>query len=316
MFLLNTKAMRQSRRLVLSIISAGLLGLAAFPISAVAQDNYPPLGKKTIVWAYGPWGTGRVMTAMGKMLLEKIGYSVDMKLLDVGLSYQAMVSGKADIFSSAYLPGQQAYFNKYGPKLDILSMSYGPVPGGLVVPSYVPVNTIADLQNPKNAALFDGKIIGIDAGSGVMLQADRAIKEYGLKLELVPSSTAARNAAFKTAYDAKKPIIITGWCPDWMCALYNIKFLKDTKGIYSNESRDYHVVRKGFRTDSPRAAEFLARFTLTADQMSEALVWMEQDKIDEQKAAERFISKNTELIWYWIGDLAPGLAKPTSLAKD
>jgi glycine betaine/proline transport system substrate-binding protein len=309
MFFGKSKASRPSRRCLLSLACAGLLGL--LPLTATAQDAYPPLGKQSIVWAYGPWGTGRFVTAMGKMLLEKIGYTVDMKLLDVGLSYQAMVSGKADIFSSAYLPGQQAYFEKYGPQLDILSMSYGPVPGGLMVPSYVPFNTIADLQDPNNAALVGGKIIGIDAGSGVMLQADRAVKDYGLKLQLVASSTAARNAAFKAAYDAKKPIIITGWCPDALCSLYNVKFLKDTKGIYSSQSRDYHVVRKGFRTDSPRATEFLSRFSLTDDQMSEAMVWMEQDKIDEQKAAERFISENPQLVWYWIGDLAPDLTKPS-----
>lgn len=123
--------------------------------------------------------------------------------------YQALGTGKAGIFSSGYLPGRHQYLNAQAGKVEILSVSYGPVPGGLMVPAYVPASTIADLQKPEMQKLFGGKIVGIDAGSGVMAQAKKVVDQYGLNFELVPSSDAAMAASFKAAYEKKEPIIIT-----------------------------------------------------------------------------------------------------------
>jgi len=296
-----------------SLLMLLIVAVSPFGVSVAADQEVPPLGKKKIIWTHGPWGTGLVDTHIGEVMLKRIGYDVELKLVDVGLAYQALASGKAEIFSSAYLPGQYQYIKAQPGKIDILSVSYGPVPGGLMVPSYVPVTTIADLQKPEIQKLLGGKITGIDAGSGIMLQARKAIEQYGLNFELVPSSDAAMAAAFKAAYDKKEPIIVTGYCPHYLCALYDVKFLKDTKGIYSSTSQDYHLVRRGFRTDFPRATVFLSRYTLTSDKISTMLNWMETDKIKAEVAADRFMDANPELVWFWIGDLAEGMEKPASL---
>ncbi len=294
---------------VLGLVGA-MLGVAGLP-HALAQD-LPPLGQKKIIYTHGPWGSGLTVTHVGAAMLKRIGYDVELKLVDVGLAYQAMASGKAELFSSAYLPGQHQYLNAQAGKVEILSVSYGPVPGGLMVPAYVPASTIADLKKPDIQKMLSGKIIGIDAGAGIMVQAKKAIDQYGLNFELVPSSDAAMAAAFKAAYDKKEPIVITSYCPHYLCALYDVKFLEDDKGIYG-QSQDYHLVRKGFRTDFPRAAVFLARYTLTSDKISKMLQWMETEKIKPEVAAERFIKANPELVWFWIGDLAEGVEKPASL---
>ncbi|MSO92508.1 MAG: glycine betaine ABC transporter substrate-binding protein [Rhodospirillales bacterium] len=296
-------------RKTLLAVAALLTMLAAIPAGAAEP---PALGKKKIIWTHGPWASGLVVTYMGKFLLEKAGYEVEMKLLDTGLAYQAIGTGQAEIWSSAYLPGQDSYLNKHGDNLDILSVSYGPVPGGLAVPGYVAVNSIEELKKPDVRKMFGGKIIGIDAGSGVMAQAKKAIEQYGLDFELVASSGTAKDAAFKAAYDKKEPIIITSWCPHYLCALYSVKFLSDNKGIYK-DSQDYHIVRKGFRTDFPRATTLLARYTLTSEKVSQMLVWMENDKISAEQAAKRLMDQQPELVWYLLNDLGAGLTQPSNL---
>lgn len=293
----------------LALAGALLIGGAGY--TATAQEH-PPLGQKKIIYTHGPWGSGIVVTVIGQTMLKRLGYDVELKLVDTGLAYQALASGRAEIFSSAYLPGQHTYLNAQAGKVEILSTSYGPVPGGLMVPAYVPYNSIADLQKPEAEKLFGAKITGIDAGSGVMAQARKAIEQYGLKFELIASSDAAMAAAFKAAYEKKEPIIITSYCPHYLCALYDVKFLEDSKGIYGN-SQDYHVVRKGFRADFPRATAFLARYTMTSEKVSKMLQWMETEKIKPEAAAERFIQQNPQLVWFWIGDLTDGVEKPASL---
>src|SRR5260221_5762024 len=187
-------------------LSLALLVLSCGLSTAARADDYPPLGSPKIVYTHGTWAAGLVTTDVAVAMLKRLGYEVDAKLVDVGLAYQALASGKADIFSSAYLPGQQKYLNAQAGKVEILSVSYTPVPGGLMVPSYVPVNTIDELKKPDVQKMFDGKIVGIDAGAGIMVQAKKAISEYGLDFELVPSSDAAMASAFKAAYDKKQPI--------------------------------------------------------------------------------------------------------------
>lgn len=127
-------------------LAGAFLGAAGLP-HAFAQD-LPPLGQKKIIYTHGPWGSGLTVTHVGAAMLKRIGYDVELKLVDVGLAYQAMASGKAELFSSAYLPGQHQYLNAQAGKVEILSVSYGPVPGGLMVPAYVPASTIADLKKP------------------------------------------------------------------------------------------------------------------------------------------------------------------------
>jgi len=299
---------RRAHLLAILVMIAGSFSSAEAP----AQESPPPLGSKKIIWTHGPWGTGLTVTHIGQTMLTRIGYDVELKLVDVALAYQALASGKAEIFSSAYLPGQHQYLNAHPGKIDIHSVSYGPVPGGLMVPAYVPANSIADLKKPDIEKLFGAKIVGIDAGSGVMLQAKKAIDQYGLNFELVPTSDAAMAAAFKAAYDKKEPIVVTSYCPHYLCSLYDVKFLEDTKGIYLS-AQDYHLVRRGFRSDFPRAAAFLARFTVTSDKLSTMLKWMETDKIKAEAAADRFMKANPELVWFWIGDLVEGVEKPATL---
>lgn len=290
----------------LSLVAASMvLMLFSTAVPAKAQE-------KTITYVHGPWSQSLFVTHVGRLMLERLGYRVEMKLLDTALVYQALASGKADLFSSSYLPGQQAYFNRNPGKLDIISMSYGPTPGGLMVPAYVPVNSIEDLKKPEVKKMFGGKIIGIDAGAGVMRQTEAAIKKYDLDMELVPSSAVAMLATFKAAYDKKEPILIVHNCPHYVCALYSVKFLEDPKQAYG-AARDMHVARIGFRNDFPDAAKAIARITVFSDQLSEALVWMENEKIDAETAAKRFIERNPDLVWYWIGDLDKKAQIPESL---
>jgi glycine betaine/proline transport system substrate-binding protein len=302
---------RNLRRAARIAAAAALaLGLV-LPTAARAADP-PPLGKAAIAYAAPSWTSGRLFTELGRILLEKIGYKVEVKLLDTGVIYQSLATGKMDLFSIAWLPGQQSYFNKFGDSLEILSMSYGPVPGGLMVPAYLDANSIEDLKKPDVRKALGGKIVGIDAGSGLMLQTQKVLKEYGLDYELVTSSGAAMEASFKGAYQKQAPIVVTGWCPHYMCAAYKVKFLDDPKGVYG-DARDYHVVRKGFRTDFPRATLLLSRLNLLEEQMSKMLVWVETDKITPEQAAQRFLDANPVLVWYMIGDLGATMQKPAAL---
>src|SRR5579884_3221706 len=136
------------------MLAGAVAALALASAGAASAADPPPLGKAEIVYAHTTWSSGRVLYELGRRLLEKVGYKVTDKVLDTGIIYASLANGQVDLFSSSWLPGQQPYLNKYGDKVDILSASIVPVPGGLMVPSYVPVNTIADLAKDDVAKQF------------------------------------------------------------------------------------------------------------------------------------------------------------------
>lgn len=252
------------------------LGLSMALLAVPAQAAEFEIGETSITIGYTSWSSSTSITALGKLLLEDIGYTVELKQLDTGLIYQALSTGAVDTFFSAWMPGQQSYLNKLGDKIDIIGTASGPAPGGLVVPGYVDINSIEELKNPEVMASLGGKILGIDAGAGLMMQTKEVMAAYEIPAELVTSSGAAMAAAFKTAYEKNEPIVVTGWCPTPMCAKYNLKFLADPKNIYG-DARNWTVANSTFREDHPRAARFLARFTLFEKQMSRMLVWIDED---------------------------------------
>ncbi len=293
-------------RAVLAVFIA--LSATLFSIGASNAEEK----SKSITLFYQEWGTSVTISNVAKLMLEKIGYKVEMKLLDTGLIYQALGSGKGELFASSYLPGQQAYLNKLGDKLDIISTSYGPVPGGIGVPAYVNASSIEDLKDPKVLAELDNKVIGIDAGAGLMRLATKAIQEYGLSIQLVPSSEAGRTAAFRSAYERKKPIAIIHYCPHILCAKYDLKFLADPKHVFG-AARDVYIAREGFREQYPDAVKLLSRMTIFSDDISLMMDWMDTQKLTGEQAAQRYLDEHPEFVWYWMGDLKPGMEKPASL---
>src|SRR5688572_16820118 len=51
-------------------------------------------------------------------------------------------------------------------------------------------------------------ITGIDAGAGVMQATEKAIEEYGLDIELIPSSSSAMTAALGAAIENNEWIVV------------------------------------------------------------------------------------------------------------
>ena len=54
---------------------------------------------------------------------------------------------------------------------------------GLVVPTYVTINSLEELNAHKER--FGGEIVGIDAGTGLMRCSETALTDYGLDYKLL-----------------------------------------------------------------------------------------------------------------------------------
>ncbi|WP_027399371.1 glycine betaine ABC transporter substrate-binding protein [Anaerovorax odorimutans] len=259
-------------------------------------------GDKTITLGYVNWAEGIAMTNLAKAILEdKLGYDdVKLTMTDAAPLFTSLASGNTDAFLDAWLPvTHESYMKKYGDKVEDLGYNFENAKIGLVVPSYVDINSIEDLNSMKDE--FDGKIVGIDSGAGIMSASENAIKEYGLDYELMPGSGPTMTAALKKAIDNNEPIVVTGWQPHWMFAKWDLKFLDDPKGVYGEAEYIHTIARKGLSTDMPDVANFLSNFLMSSEELGDLMGEIENnsDK-DAVEVARDWMNAHEDLVNSWI----------------
>jgi glycine betaine/proline transport system substrate-binding protein len=158
------------------------------------------------------------------------------------------------------------------------------------------------------------EIIGIDPGAGIMKSTEKAIKDYGLTdWKLVEGSGAAMAAALDKAYKDKKPIIVTGWTPHWKFAKYELKYLKDPKGVFGGDEQIHTIVRNGLKADHPSAYALLDKFEWTPDDMAKVMVAIQEGKKPEAAAAE-WIEANKAKVDEWAKGIEKADGKKLKLA--
>src|SRR5258706_2304577 len=175
------------------------------------------------------WDDSVATSNVAAGIIEKrLGYPVQLVPVAAGVMWQGVARGDLDATVSAWLPVTQgAYWEQFKGKVTDLGANFPDAKIGLIVPASVPEKTVGDLEARK--ADFNGRIVGIDAGAGVMKKTDEAIKAYNLSLQLMPSSGSAMTAELARQMNANKAVVVTGWAPHWMFAKWKLKFLDDPK---------------------------------------------------------------------------------------
>ncbi len=257
--------------------------------------------KKITEIIYVEWSSEIATTAVVKEAIEShLDYKVKLTPVTAASMYEGIASGDGDAIVSAWLPTtHKHYMNKIKGKVEDLGPNLKGTKIGLVVPSYVKINSITELN--KNAEKFKGKIIGIDSGAGLMEKTEKALKVYGLtNFELIDGSEPAMTASLKDAIKNKEWIVVTGWTPHWKFAKWELKYLNDPKNIYGGEEYVKTLVRKGFKKEKPDLYKFFDKFNWTPSDMEQVLVWNQEKNSDPAENAKKWIKQNKQKVDSWF----------------
>lgn len=261
-----------------------------------AKDN-----KKEITMAYvDGWASGVAMTHVAQVILEQNGYKVNTKAAAVDLIYASMAQGDVDVFMEAWLPvTHKSKVAKFGDKLVSLNVNTDEARIGLVVPQYVTINTIAELNDVADK--FDGKIIGIERGAGITGKTDIAIKEYGLtNMEQLNSSGVAMLSELTKAIKENRWVVVAGWAPHWKFGRYDLKFLDDPKNIYGEAEHIETFARATYLEEDPWAVQFFKNFHLTKSEAGEILDFFNQKDSDRHEIAKNWVAKHQDIVNRWL----------------
>ena len=260
-----------------------------------------PVADKTAKLAYVNWAEGIAYTNLAKIVLEeKMGYQVKLTAADAGPAYTAVAKGDQDAFMETWLPVlHKDYIDKYKDDFIDLGHVYKGTQSGLVVPSYVTINKISELNSVKDK--FDGKITGIDAGAGVMKTTEEVIKQYGLDFKLVASSGAAMTAALKKAVENEEWIVVTGWRPHWKFGRWDLKFLEQDADKEVWGSGNIHIMgRKGLDSDKPELAQFLRNMMFTDAELSDLMIKVNESDKKVEEAVRDWMNDNEAIVNAWV----------------
>jgi len=75
-------------------------------------------------------------------------------------------------------------------------------------------------------------IVGIEPGAGMMSTTEDVIEEYGLALTLDATSEPVMVAELAKAIEAGEDVVVTGWAPHYMFAMFDLKILEERKTLY------------------------------------------------------------------------------------
>ncbi|MGI6497512.1 MAG: glycine betaine ABC transporter substrate-binding protein [Oscillospiraceae bacterium] len=261
-------------------------------------------GKETVKLAYVNWAEGIAMTNLAAVILEdKMGYEVDLTMADAAPVFTSLASGNTDVFLDVWLPvTHEAYMEKYGENIVDLGTVYENAFLGLVVPSYVEVNSIEELNDNKE--LFGGEIVGIDSGAGLMAATERAIEQYDLDFKLLTGSGPTMTAALRKAIDGNKPIVVTGWAPHWMFAKWDLKVLEDPNKIFGEAENIHKYSREGLEEDMPEVTAFLKKMKLTEDELGDLMGAIEDGSGEPLDIARSWMNSHEALVNEWLDEAA------------
>ena len=277
---------------IVTSFAASLIGCQSID-SSRSEEN-------TIKMVYVNWAEGIAMTNLAKVVLEdKMNYNVDLTMADVAPIFTSLASGDQDVFMDAWLPvTHESYMKEYGDELETIGTNFEGARIGLVVPEYMNIQSIDELNNWNSD--LEGQIIGIDSGAGIMSTTEAAIETYGLSLSLLPGSGPAMTASLETAISKELPIVVTGWEPHWKFARWDLKFLEDPKGVFGESETIYTIARNNFSKDMPEAAKFFENFSMSSQELGDLMGAIADSSEDPEVVAREWMSSHPKRIASWL----------------
>ncbi|MGW3094134.1 ABC transporter permease/substrate binding protein [Streptomyces sp. NPDC001102] len=240
-------------------------------LAPVRDSAAPAEARRAVNVAWFPWDEDIAVTYLWKNVLQRRGYRLNLKQMDVGPVYTGLASGDLDVTFDAWLPyAQKNYWDKSKDSLTDLGTWYRPTSLEVAVPAYVKgVKTYEDLKG--KADLFGGKIIGIEPGTGEMnLLKTKVLPGYGLDKEykVVDGSTPAMLAELKRAYARKQPVAVVLWSPHWAYSRYDLTKLQDGRKLFGEGNTIRTVANETFPGRYPQLTKWIKGFHMSEAELA------------------------------------------------
>ena len=284
------------------------LGLTAF-LTAGAVQAAEPDSCKTVRFSDVGWTDVTATTATASVILEALGYTPEIQVLSVPVTYTSLKSKDIDVFLGNWMPTQEADIKPYleDKSVESIATNLEGAKYTLAVPAYTyeaGVKDFADIAKFKDK--LDGKIYGIEAGNdGNRLILDMIDQDkFGLgDFELVESSEAGMLSAVQKAVGSKEDVVFLGWEPHPMNAKIDMKYLTGGDEVFGPNFGGATVhtnVRAGYTQECPNVGKLLTNLIFSLQMENEIMGSILDEGAEPKAAATEWLKAHPDAITPWL----------------
>ncbi len=283
-------------------LAAALIAATSISTAAFAAD---PDSCTTVRFSDVGWTDIQATTAVAGVILDALGYTPEVQVLSVPVTYQSLKNKDIDVFLGNWMPSMAADVQPFldDKSVESISLNLEGAGYGLVVPAYAAeggVKSLTDIGKFKDK--FDAKIYGIEPGNdGNRIVLDMiADPANGLDgFELVESSEAGMLAQAAKAIKNKEWIVFLGWTPHPIMGEMDIAYLDGMGDSGFGAAEVYTNVRAGYTAECPNAGQFIKNLSFTLSMENKIM-----DDIlkgtDPNEAGLAWLKANPDAITPWL----------------
>lgn len=193
----------------------------------------------------------RTTTSLITNVLKTMGFEVEQVFSPHQENFEKLKTGEVDMLSSAWLPSSHGiYKSNVEEVMPLIELGLHYEPYALWgVPDYVPeevVSEVMDLLKPEVVDKMIPKIQGINPSAGITRFSIKMMDEYGLSKAGYAFYTGNEDdcfRAFESAVANKEWVIVPLWKPQFLHYRYDIRELKEPKGLLGVVDRAVLLLR-------------------------------------------------------------------------
>ena len=255
------------------------------------------------------WTDITATTAAATTIFDALGYTTEVLVLSVPVTYTSMAEGDVDIFLGNWMPTMEADIAPYrdagtvdtvvinldGAKYTLATNAAGAALG---------IGSFEDIA--ANADALDSQIYGIEPGNDGnrlildMIEADA----FGLSgFEVVESSEQGMLAQVDRASSRDEPIVFLGWEPHPMNANFELTYLEggdDWFGPNLGGAEVFTNTRAGLVGECPNVGGLLGNMVFSLEMENEIMGAILNDGADPRDAAAAWLAANPEVWTVWL----------------
>jgi glycine betaine/proline transport system substrate-binding protein len=278
----------------------GALALAAAAAPALAQEACSPVRLSDVGWT-----DITATTSAAKQVLEALGYEVEVQVLAVPVTFEALANNDLDAFLGNWMPSQTAAIQPFldAGTIETLGVNLEGTKYNLAVPTYLHeqgLRTYEDL--PAFQEQLDGEIYGIEPGNEAntyligLTEAGGALEGF----EVVESSEQGMLAQVERAVADEEPVVFLGWAPHPMNANFEMSFLEGGEEFFGGEGQVYTVTRAGYAAECPNVAKLLDQMDFTLPMENEMMGLILDEGMDPDEAVKQWLTEHPETFDAWL----------------
>ncbi len=255
------------------------------------------------------WTDVTATTATLSVLLRNLGYTPQVTVLSVPVTYASMKNRDIDVFLGNWMPSMLADRKSYVAEgsVEVIRANLTGAKYTLAVPAYTyaqGLKSFADIH--RFAAPLEHSIYGIEPGNDGNRLVLGMLKQnlFGLgDFKLVESSEQGMLAEVERAFRAHAPIVFLAWAPHPMNMRFDLRYLSGGDAVFGPNfggASVYTNTRAGLSAQCPNLGRLLRNLTFTVRGESEMMQGILDRHEAPEAAATAWIAAHPQDLARWL----------------